>query len=89
MNKDEKVRELELEVARLKGVIEGMRTADPYRLYPRPYPYPVVNPYPQPFWYQTYCGAPMSGGSTAQFTATPNTATTVGYANATGISHVN
>ena len=69
MTKDEKkIHELELEVARLKGVIEGLK-ADPYRLYPRPYPYPVVTPYPQPFWYQTYCG----GGSTAQFTATPNT----------------
>lgn len=86
MKSEDKIKELELEVARLKGVIEGMRTADPYRLYPRPYPYPVVNPYPTPFWYQTYCGTPMSGGSTAQFTATPTTATTGYLASATGIN---
>lgn len=87
MTKDKKIKELELEVARLKGVVEGMRTANPYYLYPPAPLQPVIRPYP--YWYQTYCGAPMSGGSTAQFTATPNSATTVGYANATGISHVN
>lgn len=82
MTKDEKIKELELEVARLKGVVEGMKTADPYRLYPRPFPqqYPV----PAPYWYQqVYCG-----GSTDQFTATPNITATTGYL-ATGTDHVN
>jgi hypothetical protein len=55
MTKDEKIRELELEVAKLNGVIEGMQKADPYRLYPRPYPAPTPSPYVNPFWYQTYC----------------------------------
>lgn len=56
MTKDEQIKKLELEIARLNGVIEGMK-ADPYRLYPRPYPVPVPTPYPyqSPFWYQTYC----------------------------------
>ncbi len=54
MTKDEKIRELELEVARLNGVIEGLKS-DPYRLYPRPYPVPTPAPYINLFWYQTYC----------------------------------
>jgi energy-converting hydrogenase Eha subunit F len=58
---EKRIKELELEVARLQGVIEGMK-ANPYHLYPRPYPVipaPVipVAPYPfnTPVWYQTYC----------------------------------
>lgn len=54
MTKDEKIKQLELEVARLNGVIEGLKS-DPYRLYPLPYPVPTPSPYVSPFWYQTYC----------------------------------
>lgn len=76
MTKDEKIKELELEIARLNGVVEGMK-ANPYRLYPS---YPVINPQPyqQPFWYQTYCG-----GSTSPATV-PLSGTTV-----TGTSYGN
>ena len=65
MDKDKKIRELELEVSRLKGVIEGMRSA-PYQVIPRPYPVinPAPYPYPQPFWYQTYCTSNTVGQST-------------------------
>jgi len=50
MTKDEKIKELELEVARLNGVIEGMSRAKPVNPYIVPY---YTNP--NPFWYQTYC----------------------------------
>ena len=63
MNKDERIKELELEVARLKGVVEGMRTANPYHLYPRPAPLPYPY-YPQPVWYQTYCTSGVQNATT-------------------------
>lgn len=65
MKNEDKIKELELEVARLKGVIEGMRTANPYYLYPPAPIQPVIRPYP--YWYQTYC------------TTNPATVATTGY----------
>lgn len=72
MNKDQKIKELELEVARLNGVIEGMQK-DPYRLYPRPYPMPYPVPYQNPFWYQTYCGNNQMFGVTTPAIVTNTT----------------
>ena len=57
MKTEDKIKELELEVARLKGVIEGMTKVNPIP-YPIPY-YPRAYPY-------TWCSttsdnAPLSG----------------------------
>jgi hypothetical protein len=63
MTKDEKIKELELEVARLNGVIEGMK-ANPYYLYPRPTTAPYTPPlHPaNPWWQQqVYCITPTTG----------------------------
>lgn len=77
MTKEDKIKELELEVARLKGVIEGMKT-NPYRLYPS---YPA-HPYTPPFWYQTYCGGGGGGGvSTSPATVPYNNGTSSTTAN--------
>lgn len=73
MNKENKLKELELEIARLKGVIEGMK-ANPYHMYPRTYP--AANPYQAPFWYQTYCG-----GNTSQFLGTTTQSSNITGAN--------
>ena len=75
MNKDDKIKELQLEIARLQGIIEGMQKADPYRLYPRPYPVPVVTPYPYypPVWYQTYCTNTVNSGAIAATNTTVGT----------------
>lgn len=81
MNKDDKIKELELEIARLKGVVEGMRTANPYYLYPPIQP--VIRPYPYtPYWYSsTTTNVPCATSS-----STSTTATTGYLAQATGIN---
>lgn len=63
---EDKIKELELEVARLKGVIEGMN-----KMNPMPYPIPyVTQPYvrPYPYWYQTYCTSGTAQATTGYIT---------------------